>query len=798
MKLRRLFILIVLAVMHVAGGGAYAQQKLPTVRDMMEVLEEEHDVRFVYESELDLDVIHVGAKPEGRDLDRDLRKIFRGSGVEWKRNGKYVVLMKALPMNIDLEEKHDTLDASRITSDRFRQARTQTGLEAIDGRKFNQGYAALSSPDLIKTLQNYPGVGSGTELVSGLYVHGGTGRDNLFLLDGVPMYQVSHLAGLFSSFNTDIIENVDFYRSGFPARFGGRLSSVVDVTTKDGDFHDYHGSFSIGLLDGRFQYEGPIIKGKTSFNVSLRRSWIDIVACPTLAIVNSMQEAQTDASYLFHDMNAKVTHRFSEDKSLSLNFFSGLDVLKYENSSPNGMRGFGDETGKEQTHVPYNTFGIGMKWGSLLTSLKWDSRVNDRLSYRAVLYHMRNNNKVTNSDIQESWNSASGNNQTIREGDTRVPLNDISLKTDFLWQPHERHLVRFGGQYLFQIYKPYSAYTETGNSRSDVIDCETRYLAHNPSLYIEDEMKLFRWFDLTLGLRYAMFSADGKIWNGLEPRAAAKISFGEKMALKASYVEMNQYVHGIAGTSYDLPTNFWLPSTDRIRPMHSRQFAAEFLAELPYGMELELGGFYRTLDHIYEYKGVNLFFPSIMEWESEFAEGQGLAYGAEASFGWKGEKIETNLHYTLSWSRRYFEEFYYDWYYDRNDARHKITADFSYRINDRIDLYAAWNYHTGARITACSQVLGPDDAFGKFPDKFYAVPNNIELPDYHRLDLGANFRKTTKRGNERVWNVSLYNAYCRMNPFITVDYFEDDKGGLYGKVYGIFPIIPSFSYTLKF
>ncbi len=793
--------IIILTTLFLCMGYAVAQQELPTVREMMQLVEDEYDVNFVYESELDLDVVYVGAKPVSGDVDKALKKVFRGSGISWKRNGKYVVLTKAEPQNINLEteEKHDTLTASRITSDKFRRAKTQTGLESVEGRKFNRGYAVMSSPDLIKMLQNYPGVSSGTELVSGLYVHGGTGRDNLFLLDGVPLYQVSHLAGLFSSFNTDIIENVDFYKSGFPARFGGRLSSVVDVTTKDGDFYDYHGSFSIGLLDGRLQYEGPIIKGRTSFNVSLRRSWIDLLAYPALAIANTRTVNDLKVSYLFHDMNAKVTHKFSHDKSLTLSFFSGLDALKYETAEPHWRREFEYETGKDAVHIMNNTFGVGMRWGSLLTSLKWDSRINDSLNYRIVLYHMRNNNKVTNSDVREEMNYTSK-----AETDTRVILDDISLKADFEWQAHKKHLVRFGGQYLFQIYNPYSVYTEVYKPKaeagdSDMIDSRINYLAHNPSLYIEDEMKLLRWLDLTLGLRYAMFSVNGKIWDGLEPRAAVKISLGRGMALKASFVEMNQYVHGIASTAYDLPTNFWLPSTDRIKPMHSRQFAAEFLAELPYGMRLELGGFYRTLDHIYEYRGVNLFFPSIRNWELEFAEGQGLAYGAEASFGWRGEKMETNLYYTLSWSKRYFEEFYYDWYYDRNDARHKITADFSWRINDRVDLYAAWNYHTGTRVTASNQVLGPDDQFGTdFPDKFYDSPNNIKLPDYHRLDVGANFRKITKRGNERIWNVSLYNAYCRMNPFITVDYYEDARGVQFGKVTSLFPILPSFSYTLKF
>ncbi len=796
-------LILFLVTLLIFSWGAAAQPKAPTVGDMMRMLEDKYDVRFVYESGLDVDVIYVGSVPDSGDIDKDLRKVFKDSGIDWKRSGKYVVLTRALPQNIDLDEKHDTLKASRITSEKLGRERAQTGLQAIEGGRFNRGYAVLSSPDLMKTLQNYPGVSTGTELVSGLYVHGGTGRDNLFLLDGVPLYQVSHLAGLFSSFNTDIIENADFHKSGFPARFGGRLSSVVDVSTKDGDFNEYHGSFSIGLLDGRLQYEGPIIKGKTSFNVALRRSWIDLLVRPAMAVINSVQETKTTASYLFHDMNAKVTHRFSADKSLSLNFFSGLDALKYGYVLPYSTGRTDETAGEEKVYYLDDSGDTGMRWGNMLTSLNWKSRVNDRLDYRAVLYHVRSKNRVNNYYDSESWTPSTGIYHYITEGDTRVVLDDISLKVDFAWRAHENHQLRFGGQYIFQVYRPYSTYvlaekSEIGEDYSEGMDYITRYIAHNPNLYVEDEMKLFRWFDMTLGVRYVLFSVNGKIWNRLEPRAAVKFSLGEKMALKASYVEMNQFVHGISSTAYDLPTNYWLPSTGKVKPMHSRQFAAEFLADFPLGMRLELGGFYKTLDHIYEYGGTNLLFPSIKDWELDFVEGQGLAYGAEAALGWSGDRIDANLYYTLSWSRRKFDDFYYDWYYDRNDARHKITADFSYRINDRIDLYAAWNYHTGTWISVCSQTLVPDEGSGDFPDRFYTGPNNMRLPDYHRLDVGANFRKTTKRGNERIWNVSLYNAYCRMNPFIVVDYYENKNGTQYGKVTSIFPIIPSFSYTLKF
>ncbi len=811
MNNRSIFVVSILSLLFISGS-IVAQQKLPTVRGMMRLIEDKYDVNFVYESELDLDVVYVGAQPDSGDIDKDLKKLFRGSGINWKRNGKYVILTKAAPQNIDLEEeRRDTLDASRIISDKFRRARTQTGLTAVDSRKFNQGYATLSSPDLIKTLQGYPGVQSGVEMLAGFYVHGGTGRDNLFLLDGAPIYQVSHLAGIFSSFNTDIIETTDFYKSGFPARFGGRLSSVVDVTTKDGDFNEYHGSFSIGLLDGRLQYEGPIIKGKTSFNFSMRRSWIDLIAYPTLAIVNSTSETKTNMGYSFHDLNAKITHKFSEGNRLSLNFFSGKDALKYGYIKPSRLTLWNKETEESEVHEGQDENNLRMNWGNLLTSLNWKSRVNDEFNYSAVLYYTRCVSDMDYYDDSWTWNNINENYHSISENRAYMILDDVSAKADFVWNPHEKHHLRFGGQYIFHRYLPQQFLKQTnkpdiGSTTVDSSGGENLYLAHESGVYIEDEMNLMNWLDVTLGLRYSMFAVNGKVWNGLEPRLAVNVSFNENIALKVSYVEMNQYSHGIATTSIDLPTNFWLPATEMIRPMHSRQAAAEVMMNLPENIHLELGGFYRTLDHVYEYNGVNLFCPAINSWEREFSEGMGRAYGAEAAAGWSNGKIETNIYYTLSWSERKFDDFYYDWYYDRNDCRHKLTMDISYKINERIDLYAAWNYHTGNRVTFADQYVESDyilDYGGAYGSDllhymFYSEPNNLTLPDYHRLDIGANFRKTTKRGNERIWNVSLYNAYCRMNPFTVVDYIIGSDGKPYAKLTGIFPIIPSFSYTLKF
>ena len=304
----------VLAVMcGMLCGASHIESPLPqpravTLRDKVMQVREAYGVKFVYDSTIDLDLPYTGGPAgEGEGLEEALDRIFGGSGIEWRRRRGHIVLVHGEPL--ELRDSIGTVGP---------------GNQAVERRAF------FSSPDVIKTLQNLPGVASGTELLSGLYVHGGTGSDNLFLLDGVPLYNVSHLAGLFSSFNTDVVESLDFYKSGFPARYGGRLSSVVDVKTRDGDFEDYHGVFSIGLIDGRLQYEGPIVKGKTSFNVAMRRSWMDLVMIPGCKILNNSFKGsrKVDLRYSFQDVNARLTHLFSEDSRLSMNFYYGHDGLK--------------------------------------------------------------------------------------------------------------------------------------------------------------------------------------------------------------------------------------------------------------------------------------------------------------------------------------------------------------------------------------------------------------------------------------------------------------------------------------
>ena len=247
---------------------------------------------------------------------------------------------------------------------------TQTGKISLTPKDLQKEYALLSSPDVVKILQNLPGVSSGSELISGLYVHGGGNDENLFMLDGTPLYQVNHLGGLFSAFNTDVIKNIDFYKSGFPARYGGRLSSVVDVRTKDGNMQEYHGNFSIGLLDGRIQFEGPIKRNRTSFNIAMRRTWLDVLTIPIFALRNRGAKDKVNMRYAFHDINAKVTHIFSDRSRADISIFSGNDEFKATDDETQSLMDYGKK--REYTK-------LDLQWGNFTTAVNWKYQFSPKL-----------------------------------------------------------------------------------------------------------------------------------------------------------------------------------------------------------------------------------------------------------------------------------------------------------------------------------------------------------------------------------------------------------------------------------
>ena len=680
---------------------------------------------------------------------------------------------------------------------------TQTGKITLEQDELKTEFALMSSPDLIKSLQKLPGVTSGTELISGLYVHGGSNDGNLFLLDGNPIYQVNHLGGLFSAFNTDIVKTVDFYKSGFPARYGGRLSSVVDVRTNDGDMKEFHGSFSLGLLDGRFQLEGPLVKDKTSFNLAVRRSWADLFTAAAFGIYNLSQTSdRTNGRYAFHDIHAKLAHRHSDKSRFFLSFYSGEDLMKIVSETTGTILNMPDAD-REDWKSKFK-----LRWGNLTASGNWNYVFSPRLFSNLTLVYSRNRSMYENYDDDRYSLEGVPASSTRKNDRSRSFIDDIGYRMEFDYRLPEAHHIRFGSNYLHHSFRPQNTYVknfrENSETKPDTLQSRTShfYAGNEFTLYAEDEFSLSSAWKVNLGVHYTLFNIQGKNYHSAEPRLATLVRLNNNLSAKLSYTEMSQFVHQLSNTYLNLPTDYWVPSTPRIRPMHSRQVAAGLYARLPFRVQIAAEGYYKSMRRLLEYDNGSSLTPSAENWEDQVLTGRGRAYGFELSGSYKGSKTRLELVYTLSWSERKFDAFNRGrWYSDHFDNRHKIHLTVRHAFNKRIEGYAAWTFHTGDRATvATQQVEGPvvpgvnDESEAQW---VYETPNNITMPNYHRLDVGINFRRITRRGHERIWNVSLYNAYCRMNPlFAEVEY--KGKGKYLGKATGVFPIIPSFSYTLKF
>lgn len=821
--MKRFLFILSLLLLHLSCA---AQNSL---RQQMEQLQTEHGVNFVYDAALPLDVPYNGASLRGLPLKQALQRLFAQTGITYKVQGTHVLLkQKPRQRRRPLGSRVRELQELVVTADRHsRVTGTQMGKLSFSQANIKTEFALLSSPDVVKTLQRQSGVQEGVELASGLYVHGGNGDENLFLLDGTPLYSVNHSLGLFSSFNAEVVQNVDFYKSGFPARYGGRLSSVVDVRTNDGDMQQWRGLYRIGLLDGSFQMEGPLQKGRTSLNVGLRRSWLDLLTTPVFYIASQIDDDEDQRlSYNFHDLNLKLTHLPADGQRLCLMVYSGGDAFRTHDESYNGTDG----------HTDTDKTDNRLSWGNLNVALEWNVQLNNRFS--ADLAAVYTHNRANISTCDEWRHDDEQISLEHNEHSTKSLIDDLGYRINFDWRPLARHHVRFGHDYTFHQFRPQTkrllVYADTSQSleasptdrsqRSETMPtvCDTlssmssnRHTGHELTVFAEDLVTLTDHWSLHGGVNLSLFCVSGKSYVSADPRLAVKYQLSPNLSLKASYTVMTQYVHKISNSFLDLPTDYWVPTTRRTHPMHSRQVAAGVYMLPSARWSLSVEGYYKQTSHLLQYNSWTGLEPPAEAWDQAVMDGRGLFYGVEADASYRTQRLTVDAAYTLSWNKRRFDDFYDGWYYDKFDNRHKLNIALRMQLSAKAEMYAAWTWHTGNRMTLPTQYTlfatmpGFEDPRGSNyvmqrsgfwqnrRDLVYERPNNIALPAYHRLDLGFNLHHRTKHGHERIWNWSIYNAYCHLNT-LWAKVKEDDERRLYVKCYGYIPIIPSFSYTIKF
>ena len=670
---------------------------------------------------------------------------------------------------------------------------TQTGKRTFTPKDINNGFALLSSPDLVKTIQRTSGVTAGVDLVSGLYVHGGGSDENLYLLDGTPLYQTNHSLGLFSAFNSDIIKNVDFYKSGFPARYSGRVSSITDVRTRDGNMEHVHGTASLGLLDGRIQVEGPIRKNRTSFNVSLRRSWIDLLLRPVCAIANKGEDDKYSLGYMFHDFNAKLTHHISNRSTLWTSFYSGYD--SYSVNDESRWEEYVNETDNRMT------------WGNLSGTIGGDFMLSPTMSMSTMLTATYSHSRQKYSEDDYEMVEQGGHMRNYL--DTRLnstQMMDVAAHADFSWLPTGIQRIHLGAAFTRHQFRPQTKrqafYYGDPQVGCDTTDIRSRLntVSYEAVVYAEDEMRLNNHLSANIGASLTATIVSGCTYLMLDPRLALKWQLSNSTSIKMSYTHMSQSIHRMASSFLELPTDFWVPTTDDIKPTMSHQMAAGVYTQPSPHLTLSLEAYYKLSSHLLQYRHWMGFQPSAATWSRDVADGKGKSYGMEVDATYTTGSTTMSMAYTLSWSKKLFKDIHPTWFDDQFDNRHKINVSLSHDFSQRISLYAAWTYHTGNRVTMpvgyTIQPNIPGD-YGYSYDYIFDHPNNYSLPAYHRLDIGANFRHTTRHGREGIWNVSLYNAYCHLNTMY-VKVRLDDNNNFHLKSYGYIPIIPSVSYTLKF
>lgn len=694
--------------------------------------------------------------------------------------------------------------------------------------------------DILKAIQLLPGVQSGSEGSAGLYVRGGGPDENLILLDGVPLYNVNHLMGFFSVFNADAVKNVTLYKGNFPAQYGGRLSSIIDVRQNDGNTEGYHGNLTVGLLAAKFNLEGPIphkkdSTGSTTFNISARRTYFDVFTTPLMGLITAAHRMPVTAGAYFYDLNAKLTHTFADqDNKLSASFYMGDDVL-YANMRmrPGDIEDFNGKT----------DFGLRMGWGNVLAAVNWEHRFNARLfsntqlSYTRYRYQVKQSleQEVKDKETNSSFEQNMGYNSSLR---------DLMLQSNFCWTPGPKNTLNFGAEYTYHQFRPEVASFFLFQSdqtldlpfKYDTLFTDGTLHGQEAAIYVEDSWQPWKWLKLNLGARASLYHIDGKTYPGIEPRVGMRALINKDLAFKASYSYTTQYIHLLSNTSISLPTDLWVPVTKNIAPMHSMVVAAGLSYNILGEVEASLEGYYKRSVNLVEYKDGASFFGASTSWQDKVAVGDGWSYGVEVLFQRKAGPVTGWLGYTWCRTMRLFDRpgqeiNYGKPFHAKYDREHDLSLTLQYEFNRRVDIAGTFVYGTGTRATLSTQHFYDPESGVEI--EYIPERNNYKMPDYHRLDLGVNIhfphkysiwgqQEHTRKQQRKIWdrpeklrahqeimrsgkyawcshaehllNISVYNAYCHANPYLMIADAYDQT--LYQ--ISIFPILPSISYTFKF
>lgn len=623
----------------------------------------------------------------------------------------------------------------------------------------------LGEPDILKSIQLLPGIQSGAEGTTGFYVRGGNADQNMVLLDEAVVYNPNHLFGLLSAFNSRAVNNVTMIKGGFPAEYGGRLSSILDISLKEGNNKEYHVDGGLGLITSKITVEGPIIKDKSSFIISARRTYLDLFM--------KLFSGLSKNDYYFYDINAKINYTFSESDRVYFSFFGGQDNASYiDASSLNYAFKFGNTTGT-------------LRWNHLFSKKLFS---NISLVYNSYLMDLKN--------IQGNYYSQ-----------FYSKIIDFSAKTDFDYFINSSNTLKFG------FIVTHHTITPTGTSgkipKSSTVSSINvqniqKKVATEAGIYLNDEFDITSRIGLNLGIRISGFNNYQTYYYGIEPRATIKYTLSSQSSLKASYTVMNQYLHLVPSSTASFPTDIWLPSSNIVKPQHSQQAAVGCFMNFnksTYQSSVEV--YYKNMKNQVAFKqGAHI--TETKNIDNELVFGKGWSYGAEILLKKIGGRISGWLSYTLSWTNQQFDDLNFGKIFPfKYDRRHDFSIVGIYKLSKQWTLSGDFVFTTGNAITLPEgrvNVYGGGDLYNGVFD-IYTARNNYRLKSYDRLDLSLSYKhKASLFGLDFDGDlvISVYNIYSRMNPYFVYLDFDPSSKSPVAKQVSLLPIIPSISYNFKF
>lgn len=717
-----------------------------------------------------------------------------------------------------IQLKEVTITAQRVNS---RESAQMSAIE-MPVEQLKAVPVLFGEADIIKAIQLLPGVQSGSEGTGGMYVRGGGPDENLFLLDGIPLYNVNHLGGFFSAFNADAVKNVTLYKGSFPARFGGRLSSVLDITTNNGNDKQIHGNASIGLISAKLAIEGPIVKEKTTFSLSARRTYADLILRPIVAkrALDNDGKTKLKAGYHFYDINAKATHKFSDKSRLYATFYAGDDDADLKVRTESSLA--------EDQYLQFTN-----NWGNLVGGLRWNYVLGPKLFMNLSGSYTQYTNKMV-IGIEKIATLEDGSDQlSTINGDYLSTIRDITGRVDFSYAPNTNHNLQFGGYAILHWFNPsvakgsidYFDQIQMNEALTMEIAMKDSAIQANEMVaFIEDDWNIGDILKVNYGLHFSGFDVQNTFYPSIQPRLSARALIGDNLSFKMGYAYMSQYLHLLSTTSVSMPTDLWVPATDRISPMTAHQVAASACYDIPFWCEISLEGYYKRMSNLLEYKDGATTFGTTQGWEDLVCLGDGWTYGVEFLAQRNYGNLTGWVAYTWSRTTHLFDRPGQvlnngNPFPAKYDRRHDFSIVLTYKFNDKIDVSGTWVFATGNTATLAMEKypLASDD-----PDDYSAGQhlsntlshvssrNNYRMPNYHRADVSVNFHRKFKtslrdangqpRRMNRTINISVYNLYNHANPYLTYTSSDYTYKG-YPKALvqlSIFPILPSVAYTLYF